>query len=71
MKDIPINKVIARDSILQATVSNKPSDVGQIISDNFNAFASGDVATGISKLINAGLNILIGSYSGNISTRDQ
>ncbi|KAF9735674.1 hypothetical protein PMIN06_010259 [Paraphaeosphaeria minitans] len=71
VRDIPINKVIARDSILQAMTSDKPGDVGKIISDDFNAFASGDVAAGISKLIAGGMKILLGSFSGNISTRDQ
>jgi len=66
-----VNKVIGRDSILQATVSKEPADVGAIIMDNFNAFASGDVATGIAKLVNSGLKILLGSYSGSTSTRDQ
>ncbi|KAL9045509.1 MAG: hypothetical protein Q9214_001457 [Letrouitia sp. 1 TL-2023] len=67
---IPIDKILDKDTIIQCNISNTPSDIGNAIADTFSSFASGDIANGISKLINNGLKLLLGSYSGNSSMRD-
>ncbi|OTA84037.1 hypothetical protein M434DRAFT_174882 [Hypoxylon sp. CO27-5] len=69
-KLIPVDVIISQESILQATTSSQVTGVGDIISTLFSAFASGDVAKGVVALVQTGLNILIGSYSGNTSSRD-
>ncbi|KAI0838654.1 hypothetical protein F5Y06DRAFT_296269 [Hypoxylon sp. FL0890] len=69
-KLIPVDVIIAQDGILQATMSSEVTGVGEIISNSFSAFASGDVAKGVTSLVQTGLNILIGSYSGSTSSRD-
>jgi hypothetical protein len=69
-KKIPIDQIISSDSIIQANISNTPADIGNVINGTFSAFAEGHVADGIAKLVNSGLNVLLGSYSGNSSTRD-
>lgn len=67
---IPIDKILEKDHIIQCNISNDPAKIGDMISDVFSSFVSGDVLGGVSKLINNGLKILLGSYSGNSSTRD-
>ncbi|OTA70221.1 hypothetical protein K449DRAFT_320464, partial [Hypoxylon sp. EC38] len=69
-KLIPVDVIISQESILQATTSSQVTGVSDIISTLFSAFASGDVAKGVVALVQTGLNILIGSYSGNTSSRD-
>ncbi|KAI1140374.1 hypothetical protein F5Y05DRAFT_315467 [Hypoxylon sp. FL0543] len=69
-KLIPVDVIIAQDGVLQATTSSEVTGVGEVISNLFSAFASGDVAKGVTSLVQTGLNILIGSYSGNTSSRD-
>ncbi|KAI1418638.1 hypothetical protein F5Y13DRAFT_196426 [Hypoxylon sp. FL1857] len=69
-KLIPVDVIISQENILQATTSSQVTGVGELISTLFSAFASGDVAKGVSSLVQTGLNILIGSYSGNTSSRD-
>ncbi|CAI7603331.1 unnamed protein product [Penicillium viridicatum] len=69
-KDIPIDRVLRRDHLTHALVSQEPSDVGGVIKDNFESFASGDIAAGVSKLLNNGLKVLLGSFDGNIAKRE-
>lgn len=70
IKDIPIDRVLRRDHLTHALVEKEPSDVGGVIKDNFEAFASGDIAAGISKLLNNGLKVLLGSFNGNTSRKN-
>ncbi|KAL8664823.1 MAG: hypothetical protein Q9202_002685 [Teloschistes flavicans] len=67
---IPIDKILEKDHLIQCNISNDPSKVGDMIGDIFSSFISGDILGGVSKLVNNGLKILLGSYSGNSSTRD-
>ncbi|PMD57924.1 uncharacterized protein K444DRAFT_511083, partial [Hyaloscypha bicolor E] len=69
-KLIPIEKILSSDSIIQASIENTPTNIGSVINETFSAFANGEVVKGITTLINSGLKILLGSYSGNVSTRD-
>ena len=69
-KLIPIETIISAESLVQASVSSEPTKIGETITETFGAFADGEVAKGISTLVSKGLNILMGSYSGNSSTRD-
>ncbi|PQE25762.1 tyrosine phosphatase protein [Rutstroemia sp. NJR-2017a BBW] len=69
-KLIPIEKILSSDSVIQASIENTPTNIGSVITDSFSAFASGEVVKGITTIINSGLKILLGTYSGNISTRD-
>ncbi|KAI0528344.1 hypothetical protein GGR58DRAFT_509588 [Xylaria digitata] len=69
-KLIPIEKILSSESVIQANIQNTPTNVGGVIKDAFSAFANGPVVDGIATLINSGLKVLLGSYSGNTSTRD-
>ncbi|KAI0153261.1 hypothetical protein GGR57DRAFT_502999 [Xylariaceae sp. FL1272] len=67
---IPIDKILEKDNIILCNISNTPADIGAMIEDTFSSFITGDILDGVSKLVNNGLKLLMGSYSGNSSTRD-
>ncbi|KAI1739957.1 hypothetical protein F4680DRAFT_420791 [Xylaria scruposa] len=69
-KLIPVDVIIRQENILQATSSTEITGVDDIINTTFAAFAAGDVANGVASIVQTGLNLLVGSYSGNISSRD-
>ncbi|KAF8536325.1 hypothetical protein BDD12DRAFT_890546 [Trichophaea hybrida] len=66
---IPIDQIIYSDSIIQANFSSSPADIGKVM-QSFTNFAQGEVAKGIASLLSSGLDLLLGSYEGNSSTRD-
>ncbi|KAI0554289.1 hypothetical protein F4679DRAFT_527813 [Xylaria curta] len=69
-KLVPIDVIIRQENILQATSSTEIKGVKDIINRTFAAFAAGDVADGVATIVQTGLDLLVGSYSGNVSSRD-
>ncbi|OQE13521.1 hypothetical protein PENFLA_c046G02559 [Penicillium flavigenum] len=65
---IPVGHIIHQESIVRCGISNKP-DVGKEITKAFRSFVKGDLADGISTVVQDGIGLLVGSYEGNQSTR--
>lgn len=68
-KLIPVDTIIREENILKATASSKVTGVADVINTAFSAFVSGEIANGVSTIIQTGLDLLVGSYSGNTSSR--
>lgn len=68
-KLIPVGQIIHQESIVRCGISNKPDDVGKEITKAFRSFVKGDLAEGISTVVQDGIGLLVGLYEGNKSTR--
>ncbi|GFF56708.1 hypothetical protein IFM46972_10585 [Aspergillus udagawae] len=68
-KLIPVGQIMHQESIVRCGISNTPDDIGKEITDAFGSFVKGDLAKGISTVVQDGIKALVGSYEGNKSTR--
>ncbi|KAJ5319834.1 hypothetical protein N7508_000117 [Penicillium antarcticum] len=66
---IPVGQIMHQESIVRCGISTKPDDIGKEITDTFGSFVKGDLAKGISSVVQDGLKALVGSYEGNKSTK--
>lgn len=69
-KLIPVGQIVHQHPIVRCGISNKPDDIGKEITRAFSSFAKGDMAKGISALVQDGIEGLLGSYEGNKSIQN-
>eukprot|EP01084_Bolivina_argentea_P222105 376022_1 len=66
---LPIDKIIISDHVIQCSVSKNADNIKNAVSSTIKNFASGNFVNGITNVVDAGLDILLGNYSGNVSER--
>ncbi|KAI7763832.1 hypothetical protein LZL87_014010 [Fusarium oxysporum] len=69
-KLIPIDQILFHDFLVRCDVSVGNTDVGAIINKTYSNFAKGAIANAIGKVLDSGLDLLLGSYKGNTSKRE-
>ena len=67
---IPIGKIIEKDHAIQCNIDDEPGKIEDMESDTFSAFVSGDILGRRLQIAQQCSEGLLGSYSGNPSSRD-
>lgn len=68
---IAVGKIISQSTTINCSVSTDGQKIAEDIKKSYKAFASGDIADGISSVLSTGLDALFGNASANSNEEDR
>ncbi|TFY71359.1 hypothetical protein EVG20_g1660 [Dentipellis fragilis] len=65
---VPMSKVIYKYQSIHCSVTSNADDISKSITDSLGDFIDGDVAKGVTNIVQSSLNFLFGNYAANSSS---
>lgn len=70
-KTIPIDQILHKDYVVRCDVSSgNVGAISSIIKKSFSNFANGSIVDGIASIIDGGLDLVLGSFSGSVAEHE-